>query len=263
MPELPEVETIARALAPRLRGRRILQARFFSPLIVAGRPKDIRTRIEGRTIRGLRRRGKFLLIEFDDGPALTIHLGMTGALLWDGTPGPHTRALFTLDGGRLVYDDIRQFGRIASGAGRLARLGPEPLDISAAELAALLARRRGRIKPLLLDQRFLAGLGNIYADEILFRAGIHPRAVAARLSAARVRRLHKAMREVLQAAIADRGSSISDYVDADGRQGSYQLKHRVYRKTGQPCPVCQAKIKRVVVAGRGTHYCPRCQPLTA
>jgi len=142
---------------------------------------------------------------------------------------------------------------------RLARLGPDAFEISAEEFAARLKDRRGSIKPLLLNQRFLRGLGNIYCDEALFRAGIHPLAVAARLSRARVGRLHAAIQEVLGEAIASGGSSISDYVDAEGRRGWFQMQHRVYGKEGEPCPSCGAPIRRIVVAQRGTHYCPRCQ----
>jgi len=193
---------------------------------------------------------------------LTIHLGMTGSLLWNGTPGPHTRAEFVLDGDRLLFNDLRQFGRLHAGTqppAGLARLGPEALQISARELAERLAGRRGRIKALLLDQRILAGLGNIYADEALFRAGIHPCAVPARLAPERIRRLHRAIRQVLREAIAAGGSSISDYVDADGAPGNFQFAHRVYRRTGLPCRRCGAKIRRTLVSQRGTHYCPRCQ----
>lgn len=262
MPELPEVETVARTLAPRLEGRRVLSARFLSRLVLRGRAGETAARIEGRQIRRMRRRGKFLLLEFDDGALLVIHLGMTGRLLWDSAEGPHTRAVFELEGGRLLFDDIRQFGRIEwcdSTPERIAQLGPEPLAVSEAELAVLLRGRRGRIKALLLNQRFLGGLGNIYADEILFRARIHPRAAAARLSSERVRRLHVAMQEVLGAAIASGGSSVSNYVDGQGRPGRYQLLHQVYRKTGRPCPVCGTPIRRILVVQRGTHYCPKCQ----
>lgn len=257
MPELPEVETIARTLAPRITGRRLLEARFLSPLVLGAGPAELRRRILGRTIAAVRRRGKFLLLDLG-GEALSIHLGMTGRLLWEGTPGPHTRAVFMLDGGRLLYDDVRQFGRIEL-AGRVARLGPDALSISEEEFAARLRTRRGRIKPLLLNQALLSGLGNIYADEVLFRARIHPCANAARLSRARVRRLHATIGEVLASAIASGGSSISDYVDGEGRPGTFQFQHLVYGKAGQPCAVCGAPIRRVVVAQRGTHYCPKCQ----
>lgn len=261
MPELPEVETIARTLAPRVTGQRIVDAQFFSRLVLRADPQRAAAAIRGLTVQGIERRGKFLL--FDLGAAtLLIHLGMTGKLLWEGTPGPHTRAIFEFEHGRLLYDDIRQFGRIEVAEAvpaRIARLGPEPLAISEDEFLALIGARRGRIKPLLLNQAFLGGLGNIYVDEVLHRAGIHPRAVVERLGPRRLRRLHAAMQEVLAEAIASGGSSISDYVDGDGRAGSFQLQHRVYGKGGEPCPACGTPIRRIVIAQRGTHYCPKCQ----
>jgi formamidopyrimidine-DNA glycosylase len=261
MPELPEVETVARALRPRLAGRRIRRVQILSRRIVSGPAEEFAARLCGRRIRGLRRRGKFLLAELE-GAVLAIHLGMTGSLRWNAAPGPHTRAIFFLDRGRLVFDDLRQFGRLEASEqapARLAGLGPEALEISAQELRRRLRGRRAALKALLLDQRILAGLGNIYADEALFRARIHPCAAPARLSAARLRRLHQAIREVLQEAIRAGGSSVSDYVDPDGDPGRFQFEHRVYRRTGLPCPRCGALIRRLRVAQRSTHYCPRCQ----
>jgi len=261
MPELPEVETIARTLKPCVTGRRMLDAHFHSRLVLSGDPKATAAAIRGRTIVRLERRGKFLLFDLD-GVWLVIHLGMTGKLLWNGSAGPHTRAIFELDAGRLLYDDIRQFGRIEAARKiprRVARLGPDPLAIPASEFAARLWERRRQIKPLLLDQTFLAGLGNIYTDEALHRAGIHPRAAADHLSAKRASRLYEAIQEVLSEAISAGGSSISDYVDGNGRAGSFQLQHRVHGKAGEPCPACGAEIRRIVIAQRGTHYCPKCQ----
>lgn len=258
MPELPEVETIVRALAPRLAGRRILEARFFSRLVCR---EPIEDRVEGRRIVSVRRHGKFVVLELDDG-CLAIHLGMTGKLLIAGERGTYTRAIFTLDDGVLAYDDVRQFGRIDWSEklpGRVARLGPDPLEVGFDDFLAGLRRRNSRIKPLLLNQAFLRGLGNIYTDEALFRAGIHPRALASRLSRARAHRLYEAIREVLALAIENRGSSVSDYVDAEGRRGSFQTLHQVYGKEGRPCSRCGTPIRRIVVAQRGTHYCPRCQ----
>lgn len=257
MPELPEVETVVRSLAPWLTGRRILQA-------VARSRRVVRSSLggaEGQAVRAVRRHGKHILVELEHG-ILDIHLGMTGKLLLGGRHGPHTRAWFELDRGELVYDDPRQFGRIEYGARlpeRTARLGPDALAVSEDEFARRLAGRRSRIKPLLLNQTFLRGMGNIYTDEALFRARIHPRAAAWRLSRERARRLHQAMVEVLGEAVALGGSSISDYVDAEGRAGSFQISHRVYGREGEPCLVCGTPIRRIVLAQRGTHYCPRCQ----
>lgn len=254
MPELPEVETIVRDLAPQLAGRRVVSVEIVAPLVV-------RTPIEaaaGQRITEVRRHGKFVVFDCDGG-LLSVHLGMTGKLLLDGSRTPHTRVVFHLDTGTLVYDDIRQFGRIEWEPPRLAKLGPDPLAITAPEFVARLHARRGRIKPALLNQTFLRGLGNIYVDEALFRAGIHPRAIAARLSRARAEGLHTAIQQVLRQAIEARGSSISDYVDASGNRGGFQRMHQVYGKEGEPCVVCGSPIKRIVVVQRGTHFCPRCQ----
>jgi len=255
VPELPEVETIVRALAPRLVGRRIVAARFTSKLVLRGRAAPP---VAGKTIAGVSRYGKFIVFDLDgDGPRLLVHLGMTGKLLVDAEPTPYTRAVFRLGKGTLLFDDIRQFGRIEL-AGALPALGPDPLELRAGEFSRMLRERRGRIKPLLLNQRFLRGLGNIYADEALFRARVHPLADASRLGK-RAPELHRAIVAVLRAAIEKGGSSIANYVDAEGRRGSFQLLHRVYGKAGRPCPRCGAAIRRIVVAQRGTHYCPECQ----
>ena len=253
MPELPEAETIARTLGPRVLGRRISGVQFLSPRAHRGRPFTL----SGRLIRGVRRHGKAVLLEMDQG-VLAVHLGMTGRLLHGGEPGPYTRAVIALDKGVIRFDDIRQFGFLRLLEEPSGRLGPDALDLPFVEFAALFPGRRGLLKPLLLNQAFVRGIGNIYADEILFRARIHPRAPAGRLGSARIRRLYGAIHEVLAEAIAAGGSSISDYVDAEGRTGSFQLLHRVYRKTGQPCPACGAPLRRIVLAQRGTHYCPRC-----
>lgn len=243
-------------------GRRILSAEFSCPRILRGNADEMSTALAGRRIRAIRRRGKFILIELDGGYCLTVHLGMTGKLLLGGVPGRHTHAVFNLDRGVLRYQDQRQFGKIEVSRGvpaRVEKLGPEPLEVTIAEFAARLKGRKARIKSVLLDQRFVRGMGNIYADEALFRAGIHPLATGARLRPERVRRLYAAMVEVLTQAIEKGGSSISDYVDADGRRGFFQFEHRVYQRTGEPCLRCQTPIRRILLAGRGTHYCPRCQ----
>jgi formamidopyrimidine-DNA glycosylase len=255
VPELPEVETIVRLLAPRLTGRKVLRTEFFAERVLRGTPEPD---IEGRRILGLERYGKHILMRFDNG-VLSIHLGMTGKLLLDGAETPYTRACFTLDRGILLFDDVRQFGRMEWNPGTLELLGPEPLTISPEEFRERLKLRRTSIKALLLDQKFVRGVGNIYADEALFRARIHPLAVASRLSGHRARRLRDAIAEVLLEAIENRGSSVSDYVDSEGRPGSFQAFHRVYQRENLPCLVCGALVRRVVVVQRGTHYCPRCQ----
>jgi len=217
--------------------------------------------LAGQTVRAVRRHGKFILADLDRG-VLSIHLGMTGKLLFGGTPGPYTRAWFELDEGVLVYDDIRHFGRIEWSAElpkRLSKLGPDALAQPLEAFLHLLKQHKTRIKPLLLNQNILRGMGNIYTDEALFAAGIHPKAMAARLSKTRATRLHAAIIEILNRAIEMKGSSISDYVDAEGRRGSFQLQHQVYGREGEPCRACKTSIRRMVVAQRGTHYCPKCQ----
>jgi formamidopyrimidine-DNA glycosylase len=262
VPELPEVETIVRGLAPRLLHRRIESIELTQPRVLIG---DV-ARAAGHTIAGVRRRGKFIVMDLRrNGRAahLVVHLGMTGQLRLDGKPGPHTHALFQLDRNlTLLYNDARQFGRLQfseAAPARLEKLGPDPFDLEEADFVRRFRERSAMAKSLLLDQRFLSGMGNIYADEALFRARIHPRAVSSRLRPERVAGLYRAVIDVLSESIEHGGSSVSNYVGSDGRRGSFQLRHRVYRRTGLPCPVCEALIRRIVVASRGTHFCPRCQ----
>ncbi len=254
MPELPEAETIARTLAPLVEGRSILNAEYPGRRVLRGPMPDL----SGARIVGVARHGKRIVLALDRGSVL-VSLGMTGALLVDTEPSPYTRAVFTLSGRRLPFDDIRQFGNLRFLSAADESLGPDPLEITAAEFTVRLRARRTVAKRLLLDQSFVRGLGNIYADEALFRARIHPTAATERMSAGRAARLHTAIVELLNEAIAHRGSSVSDYVDAKGERGGFQLFHRVYRKQGQPCPACGAAIQRIVLAQRGTHFCPRCQ----
>jgi len=261
VPELPEVETVVRTLAPALTGRRILDARFTSHHVVRQKFSALRAQVRNQPVKSVARHGKFIVIELDRG-VLTIHLGMTGKLLLDSEPGPYARAVFTLDQGLLVYDDIRHFGRIEWSAHlpeRAAALGPDALHIPLDDFLRLLKQRRSRIKPLLMNQRFLRGMGNIYTDEALFEARIHPLAVASRLSKPRATQLHQAMVAILSEAIRLKGSSISDYVDAAGERGSFQARHQVYGREDEPCFICATPIRRIVVGQRGTHYCPKCQ----
>jgi formamidopyrimidine-DNA glycosylase len=263
MPELPEVETVVRTLAPHLKGQRIARAEFRSKFVTPGDRSLLAARVEGRFIVAVERRGKFIWIKLDSG-SLAVHLGMTGKLLFNGVEGAHTHGLFEFEDALLVYDDARQFGRIewSDGEGtprRIAALGPEPLVISASDFVERLRARSTKVKPLLLNQAFLAGLGNIYVDEALFRASIHPNTPARKISRAKAAVLHQAIVEILNVAIAHRGSSISDYVDADGQRGGFQAMHQAYGREGKPCVRCGTLIKRIVVAQRGTHFCPRCQ----
>lgn len=272
MPELPEVEVIRRDLEPRTVGRTIAAARITEPRLLRrqeGR-RDVATAIVGRRITGLRRRGKWILCDLD-GETLIVRLGMTGQLLWVDDPGSaptdrhaHARIAFA-EGGVLTYRDVRKFGEIfllptGEIEGRL-RIGLEPLDaaFTAAALAGLCRGTRTRIKPLLLDQRKIAGIGNIYADEALFRAKLRPTRRASSLRPEEVRALRRAIRQVLVEAVRMRGSSISDYRDACGNPGAFAERHRVYHRHGAPCGACGTPIRRMLLGQRGTHYCPTCQ----
>lgn len=275
MPELAEVETVARGLRP-LAGRRILAVRFGKTDFI-DRPERIESLLPGSRLVGVSRHGKMLLFELEPAalnPAaapiwLVIHLGMTGQLVLHEAAGPvapHTHVWFSLDDGReLRYTDIRRFGhmRIASPeelATLVAPLGADPLELTEAEFRRRLGNRQARVKALLLDQHVLRGLGNIYADESLWRARLHPMRRGSDLSEEELGRLWRAIRQVLREAIRHGGTSISDYVDALGRQGGYQKRLRVYRRHGRRCSRCRATIERLIVAGRGTHFCPHCQP---
>jgi formamidopyrimidine-DNA glycosylase len=261
VPELPEVETVVRTLRPAITGRRILNAEFLGLRVLRGSPQDTAQALAGQRVRSIERHGKFIAIKLDRG-YLVVHLGMTGKLLIDAAPTKWTHAIFTLDRGVLLYDDPRQFGRIEYGVDlpeRVRALGPEPLEVPLEEFAQRLKQRRSPIKAVLLNQSVVRGVGNIYADEALFRAGVHPKRIAASLRKDRVEKVYQAMRQVLAEAIESRGSSVSNYVDAEGRKGSFQLSHRVYQRTGEPCVNCGAIIRRIVLVQRGTHFCPECQ----
>jgi formamidopyrimidine-DNA glycosylase len=261
LPELPEVETVVRTLRPAIVGRRILNAEFGKLRVLRGLPTDTAAALTGQRVLAVERYGKFIAIRLERG-YLVVHLGMTGKLLVDAVRTKWTHAIFTLDQGVMSFDDPRQFGRIEYGAelpARIAALGPEPLEVSLEDFARRLKERRSPVKAVLLNQAVVRGVGNIYADEALFRAGVHPGRVAASLRADRVKKIYLAMREVLTEAIASRGSSVSNYVDAEGRKGSFQLSHRVYQRTGEPCVTCGRPIRRMVLAQRGTHFCAKCQ----
>jgi formamidopyrimidine-DNA glycosylase len=260
MPELPEVETVVRTVRPFLAGRRILAVEFSSKFVTPGSRKKLAAQLVGRTVQSVYRRGKFIVMPLDAG-TLTVHLGMTGRLLIEGQRNEHVHGFFTLDDGILLYQDPRQFGRIEFSPGqppRVAKLGPEPLEITLEDFQSRL-KRKTRIKALLLNQTFLAGVGNIYADESLHAAGIHPLALAARIKPERAARLHQAIQGILAHAIELGGSSISDYVDAKGERGWFQVEHRVYGREGEPCKACGTPVKKILVAQRGTHFCAVCQ----
>jgi formamidopyrimidine-DNA glycosylase len=219
------------------------------------------TGLSGANIQGISRRGKQIFIELDRG-VLYVHLGMTGQLLWNAPEDKFTRAVLELDTGALLFRDIRQFGRFEffrELPAAFSKKGPDALAVDFATFYERLKKHRGSIKSVLLNQGFISGVGNIYADEMLFAAKIHPRTPASRISRRRAQALHKYMLKVLQAAVRLGGSSISDYVDAEGNRGMFQLSHRVYGRAGEPCAKCRGRIRRIVIAQRGTHYCPRCQ----
>lgn len=288
MPELPEVETIARGVDARVRGRRITSVWMGSkaePFKSA--PDDIAHALTGSTIQRVHRVGKHVVVDLEraEGSAVwrgqwLVHLGMTGRLLVcrpDVAVPLHTHAIVKLDDDREIrFVDPRRFGRLEvldlaqpsasekkgptlTAANGFTGRGQEPLAISMDAFHALFHKRRTPIKSALLNQSLLHGVGNIYADESLFRAGIRPRRQAARLTARELGQLRAALQGVLKEAIALGGSSVSDYVDADGAKGFFQLEHKVYLRTGKPCLMCGTPIRKIVVGGRSAHYCPKCQ----
>ena len=267
MPELPEVETIRAQLAPRLEGRTLGRVEILDPRLT--RPYDlfeVAEELEGDRVVSVERRGKYLLLRLESGLGLLVHLRMTGGFAF--APTSHERAVLELDDGtRLVYRDIRRFGtwlvlEDAELEPYLAgKNGPEPLGprFTAAWLGAQLARRRAPVKAVLLDQRVVAGLGNIYADEALWRARVSPLRPANDLDGEEVARLHRAIRAALRAGIERQGSTLRDYAAPDGASGSMQEEFRVYGRDGLPCPRCRTLVAKTRVGGRGTWYCPRCQ----
>lgn len=278
MPELPEVETIARTLAPCLEGRAVVGITVLNKGTWQGGLAPEAVCAEGpRPVAGTGRRGKVLLVRLapsaapDGVTALAFHLKMTGRLFVhpaDAEPGPHTRVVFDLDDGqRLFFDDARKFGyaRAVNPAELAAwpfwrKLGPEPLEVDEATFIRLFAGRSAAIKVLLLDQAVIAGIGNIYADESLFRAGIRPSVPGGRLRADKLAVLRRALVEVLEESIMACGSSIRDYRTARGDAGSFQNAFRVYGRGGKACVNCGRTLKRDTIAGRTTVYCPHCQP---
>jgi formamidopyrimidine-DNA glycosylase len=275
VPELPEVETVRRRLAPAVEGRtwedvEIVDARLTRPLA----PDDVARELDGERVDRLDRRGKYLIVRFDSGRALLVHLRMTGSLLHlADEPGddPHRRALVRLDDGTaLAYRDVRRFGTWLLlepeevEAYIDGKVGLEPLEPSfrSRDLAERLAGRRAPVKAAILDQRTVAGVGNIYADEALWRARLHPLRPAESLDAKEVQALHRALRKSLELGIARQGSTLRDYRLPDGGSGAMQHEFKVYGRGGEPCERCGTPIDKIRVAGRGTWYCPQCQRLS-
>lgn len=275
MPELPEVETVRQSLLDRVVGRHIRDLRVgdFPGVVGTESPETVRSRVAGRRFQDIRRRGKYLFFDLDDDTSIMIHLRMTGKLSLvpaERDDLRHQRAALVLDNGRdLRFSDQRKFGRVlhmhpADVELLDARIGIEPLseDFTPEWLQAHLARRTGKIKAVLLDQGLIGGLGNIYVDEALFSAGIHPERVANSLSLLELTGLVTAIRQVLLAALGRRGTTFSSFEDADGLSGGYGANLQVYGKGGKGrCPQCAEPLLRLVVGGRGTSLCPACQPL--
>jgi formamidopyrimidine-DNA glycosylase len=282
MPELPEVETVARGLRQAILGRRILSVTLGKTDFIDD-PVALEQHLPGRRIEAVERYGKFMLFRLSAGAvtngngaedaakqaSLLVHLGMTGQMApspAEKPPEKHTHVCMLLDDGReLRYTDARRFGRIAylteaPLAQELTRFGADPLEISKLEFANRIRERRARVKALLLDQGVLRGVGNIYADESLWRAKIHPAQIGAKLSEKRAETLWRALQEILLKAIVMRGSSISDFLDAEGEPGEYQRRHRAYGREGRACQRCKTTIRRGIVAGRSSYFCPKCQP---
>lgn len=281
MPELPEVETVARGLRRAILGRRILSVTLGKTDFIDD-PVALEQHLPGRRIEAVERYGKFMLLRLSEAAAtngnaadganqasLLVHLGMTGQMApspAEKPPEKHTHVCMLLDDGReLRYTDARRFGRIAyltevPLAEELTRFGADPLEISKEEFVKRIRERRARIKALLLDQGVLRGVGNIYADESLWRAKIHPAQIGAKLSRKQAETLWRGLQEILRKAIVMRGSSISDFLDAEGEPGEYQRRHRAYGREGKGCHRCKTAIRRGIVAGRSSYFCPKCQP---
>lgn len=272
MPELPEVETVVRGLQSKLLGRRILGVRLGKTDFIED-PAAVERELPGSRVVSVGRHGKFIVVDLEN-PAgkhnltFLIHLGMTGQLVGSPAEAPapaHTHAFFALDDGReLRYTDIRRFGsmRVLLNGERerfLGELGLDALDASQTDFISQLKERRAHIKALLLNQNVLRGMGNIYTDESLWHAKIHPRRLATNLSQQELVALYRAVQKILKEAIRLRGSSVSNYVDCSGQRGEFQQKHRAYQREGEKCFRCGSEIRRIIVAGRSSYFCPKCQ----
>jgi formamidopyrimidine-DNA glycosylase len=275
MPELPEVETVLRGLREHVLGRRVTAVEVRNPAVILGAPGDFVRNIAGRRIVGFSRKGKVLALQLarenrKSPRYLVVRLGMTGQFTVSRRESPlepHTHVRLVLDKGEeeLRFRDVRRFGRLRCGTRReleevFARLGPDAWEISEEQFLATLQARRGTIKSWLMNQQFLSGIGNIYADEALFAARIHPLTPAGRLTPVSARRLRRAVRKVLDRAVALGGTSVRDYRNAEGRPGNFLPRLRVYQRAGEPCRRCRHPIGRLVISGRSSHFCPHCQP---
>lgn len=271
MPELPEVETIVRCLRPHLVGLEIEAVRVFFPPLIRNEDKSVLGELEGARVCGLRRRGKMILLDCHNGFSLLFHLKMTGQLLFSSTETPldkHVRLIisFQASAQELRFRDVRKFGFVRllrteeiMEAPEIRLVGPEPINLDWPSFLRCIQGRRGRLKSLLINQRIIAGIGNIYGDEILFQARLHPADDLSRLQPTDLKRLRKMIPFILQKAISGRGTSIRDFRDGDGLEGGYQSHLRVYGRESEPCFRCGAKIRRLRLSGRSSFFCPRCQ----
>jgi formamidopyrimidine-DNA glycosylase len=275
MPELPEVETVLRGLSRRALGRRIISVVALNPAVIAGSAGDFKREVEGRTIASLKRKGKVLAAELrgSNGDALAhlvIRLGMTGQITITSVESPieaHTHVRLQFEGGKeeLRFRDPRRFGRLRCCSSEelqciYGKMGPDAREISFEQFEEARKARKGAIKGWLLNQHMLAGLGNIYADEALHQARIHPLTPAGSVSAAKSKDLYRAIRKVLNRAVNLQGTSFRDYIDIEGNPGNYAQRLRVYQRHGEPCRYCAATLRRLIVCGRSSHFCPKCQP---
>lgn len=268
MPELPEVETIRRDLTRDIKGKKIKDALILNAKVVKEpAPSEFKRRIRGAVFEDFFRRAKVLACKLSNGSYLVVHLRMTGQLVYSAEKEEKARVIFVLSNGKyLNFCDLRLFAelRLVKDWQKLKfvqELGPEPLEkaFSAQRFKKMLTGKKTRIKPLLMDQTFIAGIGNLYAQEVLFLAGISPLRPANRLKPAEIRKLHQAIQKVLRQAIEYRGSSVDNYVNGRGEQGKFHLRLKVYGREGQPCPRCKSKIRKISLGGRGTCFCPQCQ----
>ncbi len=274
MPELPEVETVARGLRQRALGRRICEVEVRHPGIIKGSPEEFVRQTSGRTIGAVRRKGKVLVLELDgcagEPQFLMVRLGMTGQVTLEPHEAPmepHTHVRMPLDDGHeeLRFRDSRRFGNLrvlerGEMEAMLGELGPDAQEISEREFLGSMRGRRGALKSWLMNQQMLAGLGNIYADEALFGARLHPLAQPGSVPREAAQRLYRAVRRVLDRAVNLQGTSFRDYIDLEGRPGNFAMRLKVYQREGKPCRRCRTPIRRIVVGGRSSHFCPRCQP---
>ena len=265
MPELPEVETIKRELEKTILGKKITGILVHNPKVIREPSVDkFKKGVVGASIKNILRKGKLLILELSNGKSLAIHLKMTGQLVYPGN-GTHARVIFRLsDGEALDFNDQRLFAELRlvddwRALKFIQSLGPEPFDITADKFKEMLVKKKTKIKPLLLDQTFISGVGNLYAAEALFRARIHPGRPANSLSDKEKTLLFQEIKDTLLEAIKYKGSSVDQYVQLTGQPGNYAKYHKAYDREGKPCFVCKAPIKRIALGGRGTYFCPRCQ----